>query len=361
MPVNLESWKPRDFGETEVAAIFASIALILMLMQTPIRWGILATGKIAHKFAHGLAELPEARLQAVASRDLPRAKAFAQTFGATTAYGSYEALAADPEVDIIYVASPHPFHREHTLLCLRNGKHVLCEKPMGINAQEAQEMFAEAKAQNRLLMEALWTRFLPAWRQALRWIREGRIGDIKLIQIDFCFRSGSFDPQNRILAPKLGGGALLDIGIYPIAMAYAIMGEEPVEVHSTATLGQTGVDEQSSCLFRYTNGAHALLTSSFLTHGPKEAIINGTQGSLRVPLFWRGSEIQLHRHEIEPESHPFPFAASGLQHQAQAVMADLRAGRTENAIMPPSETLRVLRMMDRLRQQWGLVYPQEQG
>jgi predicted dehydrogenase len=330
-------------------------------MQASIRWGILATGKIARKFALGLAQLPEAHLQAVASRDLARARAFAQEFGADTAHGSYEALAADPRVDIVYVASPHPLHREHTLLCLRRGKHVLCEKPMALNAQEAQEMFAEAQKHDRYLMEALWTHFLPAWRQARRWLREGLIGEVRLMQIDFCLRSDTFDPQDRKFAPELGGGALLDIGIYPIAMAYAIMDQEPVEVHSTATLGATGVDEQSTYLFRYANGAQALLSSSFLTHGPKEAIINGTKGSLRLPLFWRASEVQVHRHEQEPEIYPFPYAATGLQHQAQAIMADLRAGRRESAIMPPSATLRRLRMMDRLRRDWGLAYPQELG
>lgn len=328
-------------------------------MQSPIRWGILATGKIAHKFALGLAELPDAHLQAVASRDLARAQAFAQAFGATTAHSSYQALAADPEVDIVYVASPHPFHREHTLLCLRGSKHVLCEKPMALNAQEAQEMFAEAQRQDRYLMEALWTHFLPAWRQARAWLQEGLIGEVKLMQIDFCFRSDSFDPHSRKFAPELGGGALLDIGIYPIAMAYAIMEKEPIEVHSTATLGATGVDEQSSYLFRYASGAQAILSSSFLTHGPKEAIINGTEGSLRLPLFWRASEVQVHRHEQEPEIYSFPYPATGLQYQAEAIMADLRAGRRESIIMPPSATLRLLRMMDRLREGWGLTYPQE--
>jgi predicted dehydrogenase len=335
------------------------ILLNKTFMQAPIRWGILATGKIAHKFATGLAALPDAQLQAVASRDQSKAEAFAQEFGAITAHGSYEALAADPLVDIIYVASPHALHHAHTLLCLRQGKHVLCEKPMALNARQAEEMFEAARLHNCFLMEAMWTRFLPAWQEVSQWLAQGLVGEVRLLQADFCFRSGTFDPQSRNFNLELGGGALLDIGIYPIALAYQVFGEDPVEVKSTASLGPTGVDEQSSYLFRYANGAQAVLSSSFQTHGPKEAIINGTQAAIRVPLFWRASEAQLLHHMAEPEVHTFPLEASGLQYQAVSVMADLRAGRTANETMPPTETLRIMRMMDRLREDWGLRYPGE--
>lgn len=328
-------------------------------MSNPIRWGILATGKIAHKFATGLAELPDAHLQAVASRDQARAEAFAREFGIVQAHGSYEALAADPEIDIVYVASPHALHRDHTLLCLAHGKHVLCEKPIALNAAQAQEMFEAAQQHGRLLMEAMWTRFLPAWQQARQWLDQGLLGDLRLLQADFSFLAHTFDPQHRNFNPALGGGALLDIGIYPIALAYWLFGEDPIEVQTTATLGQTGVDEQSAYLFRYANGAQAILNSSFQTHGPKEALLCGTKATLRVPLFWRASELIVERHLQEPTHHAFPFAATGLQHQASAVMEDLRAGRLENATMPPAESLRLMHMMDRLRASWGLRYPGE--
>jgi len=328
-------------------------------MSTPIRWGILGPGKIAAKFAQGIATLPDAQVQAVASRNRDRAQAFAAEYGAPTVYNSYEALADDPEVDIIYVANPHPFHYEKVLMCLDHGKPVLCEKPISLNAKQAEEMFAKAEEKGLFLMEAMWTRFLPVWVQVRKWLNEGLIGDIQLLMADFCFRSSTWDPSDRKFSLELGGGALLDIGIYPVALAYMIFGEEPIEMKSTATLGETGADIQSAYLFRYENGAQAILSSSFLTHAPKEAIINGSKGRIRVPLFWRGSQAIVELEGEEPQLHEFPYEATGLQHQAIYVGKDLRAGRTTNSIMPPEESLRIMRMMDRMRAEWGLVYPGE--
>ncbi len=328
-------------------------------MSKKLRWGIIGPGKIAHKFAQGLATLSGASLQAVASRNLEKARAFASEYGAQTAHGSYEDLAQDPDVDIVYVATPHPYHKEVTLLCLSHGKHVLCEKPLSLNAQDGEEMFRAAEENGVFLMEAMWTRFLPAWRQVRQWLDEGAIGEVQLLIADFCFRSSTWDLTDRKFAPELGGGALLDIGIYPIATAYFIFGEEPVAVQSTATLGATGTDDQSSYLFRYHSGAQAVLTSSFLTDGPKEAIICGTKGKIRVPLFWKAEEAILEVTDEAPVIFDGSYQATGLQFQAEAIAADLAAGKLENDIMPASETLRVARMMDRLREDWGLKYPQE--
>jgi dihydrodiol dehydrogenase / D-xylose 1-dehydrogenase (NADP) len=330
-------------------------------MSTPIRWGILATGKIAGKFAEGLKVLPQAQRQAVASRHLDRAQTFAQAHGFATAHASYEALAADPEVDIVYVATPHPYHKAAALLCLSQGKHVLCEKPLALNAADAEEMFAAARANGVFLMEAMWTRFLPVWRQVMAWLDEGLIGEVQMLLADFCFRSATFDRADRKFNPQLGGGALLDIGIYPVALAYQVFQSEPEAVVSLASLGPTGTDDQSSYLFRYANGAQAVLSSSFLTNGPREAVICGSRGRIRVPMFWRGDQAIVELNDAEPAVHAFPYPATGLQCQAEHIMADLQAGRQHNALMPPDETLRIARRMDALRADWGLAYPQEYG
>ncbi|GAB4414289.1 MAG: Gfo/Idh/MocA family oxidoreductase [Bacteroidia bacterium] len=328
-------------------------------MNRPIRWGILATGKIAHKFAQGLQTLPDARPQAVGSRQADAAHAFADTYGIPHRHASYEALAADPEVDIVYVASPHNFHLEHALLCLHHGKHVLCEKPLTINAQEAAILYHTARARGLFLMEALWTRFLPAWVQVRQWIAEGLIGQVKLLRADFSLVSATFDPEDRKFNPHLAGGALLDVGIYPINAAYMVFGEDPAEVSSAAEMYSTGVDVQSAYLFRYRSGAIAVLNSGFEVDGTKEALIQGTLGTIRVPLFWRAGEVIVQLHGEAPVRHDFGFEATGLQYEAAACMEALRAGWLEHPQMPAAETLRIMRLMDRLRDTWGLRYPGE--
>ena len=329
-----------------------------MSKQT-IRWGILATGNIARKFATGLAELPDAELIAVGSRRLEAAQAFATDFQIPKAYRSYESLAQDPEIDAIYVASPHPFHLEHTLLCLHHEKAVLCEKPLAVNAKQASTMIHAATERGVYLLEAMWTRHLPVWTQIRKWLQEGLIGELRLLTADFSFLSLTDDPSHRRYNPELAGGALLDIGIYPLALAYMLFEGEPTSVQSTLHRYHTGVDETSAYLFTYPNGAIASLTSSFAGQGSMEAVLTGTRGTIRVPYFWKAQEATVILPEEEPRHHRFPYPATGLQCQAAAMMEDLRAGKLENALMPHAETLRIARMMDRLRAEWGLVYPGE--
>lgn len=328
-------------------------------MNTPIKWGILGPGKIAHKFAQGLKTLPQARIQAVASRDLEKSQAFAGTYAIPSAYDSYEALAADPEVDIVYVATPHAFHHEHTLLCLRNGKHVLCEKPMALNAAQVQEMITTARQHGRYLMEAMWTYFLPVWKQVGEWIASGAIGEIRQFHADFSFQ-GEYNPANRLYNPALAGGALLDVGIYPISMAFWVFKRNPDAVASLASLSETGVDAQSAYLFRYNRGEMAILNSSFEVHGTKEAVIEGTLGKIRVPLFWRAQEAFLELQDGTTSSVNIPHEATGLEYEAAAVMDDLIANRLESAIFPQADSLRIATMFDRLRKDWGMRYPGEQ-
>ncbi|MEO1050008.1 MAG: Gfo/Idh/MocA family oxidoreductase [Bacteroidota bacterium] len=320
-----------------------------------INWGIMGCGNIAHSFAKSLAVLPEAKLKAVASRSLDKAQEFAEQHKADSAYGSYEALVEDPDVEVIYIATPHNHHKSNTLLCLDNNKAVLCEKPLTINVQEAEELVAKAKDNNLFLMEALWTRFLPVMQQLQQWIAEGTLGEIKMVKADFGFptRHGK---SGRHLNPELAGGALLDIGIYPITLAYMVFKDEPKQVFTTAKIGETGVDELSSYVFDYGDGRIALLSSTVTMHTPKDGYIIGSKGYVQIPEFWQGKKATLYLQGEEPQSFDFHFDTPGYEFEAQAVMDSLKKGEKENPIMPLSESLRVMGMMDRLRAEWGFKY-----
>lgn len=323
-----------------------------------IRWGILAPGRIATKFATGLSTLPDAKIQAVASRSLEKAQAFAETFGIPQVYDDYQQLAEDPEVDIIYIATPHPFHHENVLRCLDAGKAVLCEKPIGVNLQQAEEMVAKAQEKGVFLMEAMWTRFLPSWFSIRSWIENGLIGEVRQLYADFGFQ-GSDDPDHRVLNPELAGGALLDVGIYPVALAYMLFGEEPTHISSFADLGKTGVDEQAAYLFGYSGGRFAMLSGANQVFSPRQASIVGTKGIITVPLFWRAREATLQLTDQEPEHYTFEFESTGLQYQAKAVMEAMREGKTQTELMPWSESLRIMKTLDTLRDQWGMAFPFE--
>lgn len=327
-------------------------------MSDTIKWGILGPGKIANKFAQGLQTIPDATIQAVASRTASRAEEFASTYGAISAYGSYEALLNDDAVDVVYVATPHSYHKELVLKSIAAGKHVVCEKPMGINAGEVETMIGAAQEKGVYLMEALWTYYLPVWKKIRSWIKEGKLGDIRLFHADFSFK-GTKDLSSRLYNPDLAGGALLDIGIYPIVMAFWVFGKSPANVASLATLETTGVDAQSAYLFQYDQGEMAILNSSFEVHGSKEAVISGTEARVRIPLFWQAQECFLENQDGVIEHFHAPHQATGLEYEAAAAMADIRAGKLESSVFSQADSLRLVRMFDRLRKEWGVVYPGE--
>ena len=327
--------------------------------MTQYHWGILGTGHIAHKFADGLRQLEQAKLYAVGSRRQETATAFAEEFGFAKAYPSYEALLADPAVDIVYVSSPHPWHHAHTLACLEAGKAVLCEKPLALNAAQATEMRDAARQHGCFLMEAMWTRFLPAWQQVQAWLAEGRIGELRLLTADFSFRSDLTQTADRKFDPALGGGALLDIGIYPLYLACWLFGAQPQEMQSQAHLSAQGIDLQSSYLLHYAGGRLASLTASFEVNGSKTALIHGHQGEIRVPLFWRGDEAILSVAGEEPLHVHAPYPSSGLQFQAQHLMECLDEGRLESPVMPLDESVAIHQLMDQMRASWGMQYPGE--
>ena len=249
-----------------------------------LNWGILGLGVIARHFATALAATPGARIAAVGSREQAKADAFAAEFGAARAHGSYEALAADPEVEAVYIATPHPMHAANALLCLRHGKAVLLEKPFTLNAPEAEEVVALARERRLFLMEAMWTRFFPLMARLRAMVADGAIGDPRMVVADFGYRA-PFDPQRRHLNPELGGGGLLDVGIYPLSFASMFFGA-PEQVTGVAEIGRTGVDEQAALALRYGKGRVAAITTGVSTATPHEAWLMGTEGRIRIHPPW---------------------------------------------------------------------------
>lgn len=323
-----------------------------------IRWGILGTGRIAGVFATGLTALEDAELVAVGSRSQQSADAFADKFDIPRRHASYEALAADPEIDAIYIATPHNLHAENSILCMQQGKAVLCEKPFTVNARETEKVIAVARQEKRFLMEAMWSRFLPALIYARDLVLDGAIGELRMIQADFGYRAG-FDPEKRTFNPALAGGGLLDVGIYPISLAHWLLGE-PAKIAGLAEVGTTGVDEQAAWVFLYPGGEMAVMSSAVRTTTQHEAILYGTEGWIRLPAqFWNAKKLILHRNGKEDETFEPPRVGNGYNYEAAEVANCLRAGKLESDVLPLAETLAMMRTMDELRRQWGVKYPME--
>ena len=330
-------------------------------MAQAIRWGILGTGSIANKFAHGLSVLPDAQLVAVGSRAQKTADAFGDAFGIPRRHASYEALATDPDVDAIYVSTPHPLHMPNTLLCLEAGKAVICEKPFAINTREAEQMVRVAREKRVFLMEAMWTRFIPIVVKVREWLAEGRIGEVRMVAADFGFRAG-WNEESRLLNKAMGGGALLDVGIYAVSFASMVLGRQPERIAGLADIGRTGVDEQSAMVLGYDKGELAMLYTAVRTNTPQEAQVLGTDGAIRiVPPFWKGTSATCTRYGGGSETLEIPYEGNGYNFEAAEVMACLRAGRLESEAMPLDETLAIMKTMDRIREQWGLQYPADEA
>jgi len=323
-----------------------------------IRWGILGTGRIADKFAGDLALAEGAAAVAVGSRSRESAEHFARRHGIPKAYGSYDELVRDPDVDIVYVATPHPMHKENALLCLGAGKAVLCEKPLTVNAAEAEELIRAAREKKIFLMEGMWTRHLPAIRKVRNWLEEGRIGEVQLLEADFGFRT-AWNPEGRWLNPELGGGALLDVGIYPVSLASMIFGGPPSRIDSFAHIGETGVDERFSLLFAYDGGKAAQLGGAVRLELGCEARIYGTKGVIRIPDFFRAKRAELRVHGEAEELFEYKGEREGFAYEAEEAGRCLREGLIESPVMPLDESLAIMRTMDEIRRQWGLVFPFE--
>lgn len=329
-------------------------------MNKTINWGIIGCGRIAQRFAEGLRPLSSARIAAAASLTPGKAESFAAEFKIPKAYSDYKSLAADPSVDVVYVANVHNAHHAASLIALNKGKAVLCEKPFALNARQSAEMIDTARKAGLFLMEAMWTRFLPASRQLKELIDQSVIGDVRHLRAEFGFRT-PWNPEDRLHSRKLAGGALLDLGIYPVSFARWIFGKSPESIQSTASIGRTGVDEQSSYQFSYSGGRSAQLFSSFKVPVPDEALIAGTQGFIRVPEFFHPREFTVFKPGGRRKKHKLPYRSTGLNCEAQEVMDCLQAGKIESTVMPLDETLEIMQTLDALRAQWDLVYPEEES
>ena len=323
-----------------------------------IRWGIIGTGNIAHKFATGLRACGDAQLMAVGSRQQETADKFAAEFDVPHRHASYEALAADPDVDVVYVSTPHSFHHDNTILCLEAGKHVLCEKPFAINAVQASEMIAVARRRKRFLMDAVWSRFQPAQVKMRELIADGAIGELRMIESDFGFRAG-VNPKARLFNPELGGGALLDVGVYNVQLASMLFGP-PTQIKALAQLGETGVDEQAAVVTLHEQGRIAFSSTAIRTTTRHAACVFGTGGWITLDEpWWRTNGLTLVVAGKAPVHFDTPLVANGYNYEADEVMRCIRAKKLESDVMPLDETLSIMKTLDAIREQWGLKYPME--
>ncbi len=331
-------------------------------MTKKIRWGILGAGRIAQKFASDLKLVEDAVLYAIASRGKANTELFSGLYPAALQYDNYEALVQNPDVDVIYVATPHGLHYTHTLLCLQHGKAVLCEKAFALNSRQAKEMIAAAKAQQVFLMEALWSKFTPPWQKMMEMIRNGQFGEIKNVLINF-----GFIPQapvaDRLFNPALGGGTVLDIGIYNVFYALSVLGK-PDHIEASMTPAATGIDEQCAVLFRYNNGAMAQLFSSYSTHLATEADISGNKGRIRLTHRFYTPDTTIEFYPGRADSKTIiptqPTEGFGYHYEARHVGECLRKGLTESPVMTHADTLLLMETMDEIREKAGIRYPADE-
>ncbi len=320
-------------------------------------WGILGPGGIAQAFAKDLTFLEGHTIGAVGSRSLTNAQSFANNFGGT-AYGSYEELVADSGIDAIYVATPHPAHHDNVILALNAGKPVLCEKPFAVNAKQAQAM-VDAAAKNRVaLMEAMWARFLPHYAKVREIIASGVLGPILSIHADHGQRLAD-QGIARLVEPQLAGGALLDLGIYPISFAHMILGN-PISITSSAVMTDKGVDAQTSMIFKYDNGAQAILTTTMIEQTPCRAVVAGLDGWLEIDrTFYNPASMRVILNDGTVTEYPSAYTGHGLREQAEAFKQIVQSGEVESKILTWKDTVDIMKSMDTVRGQIGLKYPFE--
>ncbi|KKJ99812.1 Gfo/Idh/MocA family protein [Micromonospora sp. HK10] len=319
------------------------------------RWGILATGYIAGRFAEDLRFVPGAELVAVGSRTRESAELFAQRHGASRAYASWAELAADPEVDVVYVATPHAAHHEATMACLAGGKAVLVEKPCTLDLASSTELIETARARGLFLMEAMWMRTNPLILRVLELIADGAIGEVTHVRADFG-AAGPFPPEHRMRARTLGGGALLDLGIYPLSLAHLLLGV-PQHVRAWARISPELVDENTGIVLGWNSGAVATLSCGMIGATAVTAAITGTTGRIDLPEpFYRPAAAVLHRAGAEPETIAADLTGGGYQYEAIEVQRCLAAGLIESPLVPHSATLEVMALLDDIRARIGVSY-----
>jgi predicted dehydrogenase len=326
------------------------------MTDQPIRWGILGTGGIAQKFASDLSLVPGAQLAAVGSRSTETAEAFAKEHGLARAYGSWAELAADDDVDVVYVATPHVAHYAATMTCLSGGKAVLCEKPFTLDHASSAALVAEAHTRQLFLMEAMWMRCNPAIRAMKELVDDGAIGEVRSVHADFGL-AGPYPPEHRLRSLALGGGALLDLGIYPINLAHLLLGV-PETVLPLGKLSPEGVDENTGMLLGYPSGALAALTCSITGASRNAATVTGSTGRIELPPgFHRPEVLTVFRADAETEVLHFPVDGWGYHNEATEVQRCLIAGELESPLVPHTATLEVMALLDQIRATLGVTYP----
>lgn len=326
--------------------------------QTPVRFGILGTGVIAGQLAAAFVDAAGCELVAVGSRTAASAQAFAERWHIPAAHGSYEALCADPQVDVVYVATPHALHCENTLLAIAHGKAVLCEKPFAINAAEARQMVAAARDRGVFLMEAMWTRFLPLWTELRARIDAGLVGEGRLLTADFGFRA-DYEPETILFDPAMGGGALLDVGVYPVALAHMLWGS-PDAVTAVASKAPSGVDDQTAATLRFPSGAIALVSASLSTETQQDALLSGTKARVRIHRpWWRPDTATVTFEDESTEVIHLGFLGNGYVHELLEVAHCVREGLKESPTMPLADTLAVMETLDTIRAAIALRYPMD--
>ncbi|MGL4429716.1 MAG: Gfo/Idh/MocA family protein [Silvania sp.] len=324
----------------------------------PIKWGIIAPGKIAHKFASDLLLSDGSELIAVASRSKERAVEFAHKFQINEVYNDYEQLLQTSRCDVVYIASPHVFHKQHVLSCIKAGKAVLCEKPVTLSSHDFKELQQAATDNQVFFMEAMWTRFFPIMDRVLEIITSGRIGKVNLVQANFGFKAEE-DFSSRLYDPHLGGGSLLDTGVYVLTLAQMVFQRAPIEVLTQAVMTQTGVDGTGSYLLRYGETQLAMLSTSITTKTDNTAMVYGEKGSIEIDNFWMPDKAIIRTQESGEEVIHNNNIGTGYYYEIKDVEACLAAGLLQNPKRTLASTYEVLEIMDRVRDSWGLVYPSE--
>lgn len=319
---------------------------------------VLGPGNIVRRVMKDFHKAQGVELIAVASRSAERAREAAGKYGAKYAFSSYEELAECREVDLVYIATPHVFHCQQAVMMMEHGKHVIVEKPMAVTAEEARRMTECAKKNGVFLMEAMWTRFFPAWEKMMELIRAGAIGEVRHVYGLFCSSVSKVDPTSRLFAPELAGGALLDIGVYPLMAATAILGFHPADIQQLHTLTETGVDARMSVQMQYENGATAQFMTALDAEGPSDLTVYGSKGHIFMRDFWHPTAFavttdgQTQEYRFEPEDE-------GFYREFEEAARCIRAGRTEAAQMPQKESVAVCALTEKLRHEAGIYYPCE--
>lgn len=323
-----------------------------------LRWGIIATGNIASCFAKDLSLLAGHEVAAVGSRSLERAQRFAAEFGVPHAYGSYAEVIDDPNVQAVYVATPHSDHYATTRYALEAGKAVLCEKAFTVTAEQARDLVALARAKGVFLMEAMWMRTNPLHLKLREVVQAGTIGEIRYVRAELGF-TPEYQPNDRLWAPELAGGALLDVGVYPVSLAYHLLGS-PQDIHATARIAPTGVDAAVTLQFAYANGASASLAGAIDAHLPNTAAVGGSDGWIELPRsFHDTNRFTVHHPDGEPEEHAVELNGVGYTYEAEEVARCLRDGRIESSLVSLDDTIAVMDIADEARRQIGVTYPDE--